>query len=116
MDNFPIGSECLLTFVSFLTCFLICIVIELVNIMLFDILDNKTTRERGNLRELVKYSKKPVLDSGNYRHGFTITEMKAITPGTYVLIASTYDSGEFGKLNVTINTSVNVKANVIAWS
>mmetsp|Transcript_7231 Transcript_7231/g.15447 ORF Transcript_7231/g.15447 Transcript_7231/m.15447 type:complete len:578 (+) Transcript_7231:926-2659(+) len=85
-----------------------------VNIMLFDILDNKTTREKGNLRELVKYSKKPVLDSGNYRHGFTITEMKSITPGAYVLIASTYDSGQLGKLIVTINTSVDVTANKIA--
>ena len=82
--------------------------------MLLGILENKTTGEKRHLRELVKFNKKPVLDSGNYRHGFTIAEMKSMNPGIYVIIASTYDSGQLGKFIVTIDTSVDVTANEIA--
>mmetsp|Transcript_457 Transcript_457/g.1167 ORF Transcript_457/g.1167 Transcript_457/m.1167 type:complete len:935 (-) Transcript_457:685-3489(-) len=85
-----------------------------VNIMLLGILDNKNAGNKRNLRELVKYSKKPVLDSGNYRHGFTVTEMKSINPGTYVLIASTYDKDQIGKFIVKMDTSIDVASNQIA--
>eukprot|EP00536_Pseudo-nitzschia_multiseries_P001686 jgi/Psemu1/317670/estExt_fgenesh1_pm.C_210051 len=87
-----------------------------VNIMLVGIPDKKITTDKTNLRELSKatLSVKPVLDSGNYRHGFTVTEMKSINPGTYVLIASTYNKDQLGKFIVTIDTSKDVAANQIA--
>ena len=81
--------------------------------MLLGIPENKNS-ERRNFRESVKSSKKPILDSGNYRHGFTITEMKSMNSGTYVLIASTYHTGQLGEFVVTIDSSVKVIANPIA--
>ena len=40
---------------------------------------------------------KPILDSGNYRHGFVVTEPKIVHEGTYVVIVSNWSSqgGEF---------------------
>ena len=82
--------------------------------MLLGIPEDKTPVQKRNLRESVKSSKKPILDSGNYRHGFTITEMRPINSGTYVLIASTYHAGQLGEFTVTIDSSVDIRANPIA--
>lgn len=85
----------------------------LVNIMLLRIPENKTKGKR-NLRESVQFSNKPILDSGSYRHRFTITEKKKINSGTYILIASTYHAGQLGEVIVTIDSSVDVIAKPIA--
>ena len=84
-----------------------------VNLMLVCIPKSKTA-EKQNLRESIQYGKKAVLDSGNYRHGFTITEKKIIDAGTYVLIASTFHAGQLGKCTITIDSSVGVLAKPIA--
>ncbi len=71
-------------------------------------------KEKRNLRESIQHGKKDILDSGNYRHGFTITEKKSIDAGTYVLIASTFHAGQLGKCTITIDSSVGVVAKPIA--
>ena len=108
--EFSIGHNCLPNLFSSFICFMI----EKVNIMLISLPDTKITRDKRNLRELVNYSKKPILDSGNYRHGFTITEMKLMDPGHYALIVSTYDGDQLGKFMVTIEASEKITTNYIA--
>jgi calpain-7 len=56
-------------------------------------------------REMAKSKRSPVLDSGNYRHGFTVTETKMLRAGTYLLLVSTFDAGELGSFVVTISSS-----------
>lgn len=85
----------------------------LVNIMLLRISENKTKVKR-NFRESAQFSNKPILDSGNYRHRFTITEKKLINSGTYILMASTYHAGQLGEFVVTIDSSVDAIAKPIA--
>ena len=74
------------------------------------LLSTSEVKKNRGLREAVQYSKKPVLDSGNYRHRFTITEKKSINPGTYVLVASTYHTDQLGECTITIDSSVGVSA------
>ena len=81
--------------------------------MLVDIPESKSTAKQ-NLRELIQYGKRVVLDSGNYRHGFTITEKKSIDAGSYALISSTFHAEQLGKCTITIDSSVGVVAKPIA--
>ena len=51
----------------------------------------------------------PVLDSGDYRHGFTVTERKKVPGGLYTLVASTFEPGQVGAFRVIIYASSKVK-------
>ena len=73
----------------------------------------KKTKIKRSFRESVQFSKGTILDSGSYRHKFTITERKSIDAGTYVLIASTYHAGQCGECILTIDSSVDVLAEPI---
>jgi len=84
-----------------------------VNILLLDIPENRTNTNRS-LRESVQLTRKPILDSGNYRHRFTTTEIKSIDPGTYVLIASTYHADQLGEFTITIDSSSDIAASPVA--
>ena len=81
--------------------------------MLLSIIENKTKTD-SNLRVAVQLSKEIMLDSGSYRHRFTITEKKLINSGTYILIVSTYHSGQIGEFIVTIDSSVAIVASPIS--
>ena len=73
-----------------------------VNVMLISIPQEDTndyrrqTRKRGN----------PTLDSGNYRHGFAVTETKKLGAGVYTLVVSTYNPGQLGVYNLKISCSI----------
>lgn len=73
-----------------------------------------STKVKRSLRESIQFNRKVILDSGNYRHRFTITEKKSINAGTYVLIASTYHAGQLGGCVITIDSSVAVLPKAIA--
>jgi calpain-7 len=62
------------------------------------------TRKRG----------KPVLDSGNYRHGFAVTERNKIPAGTYTMIVSTYSPGQVGVFSVKVASSVRTTMEIVA--
>jgi hypothetical protein len=83
------------------------------NILLLDIPENRTNTNRS-LRESVQLTRKPILDSGNYRHRFTTTETKSIDPGRYVLIASTYHADQLGEFTITIDSSSDIAASPVA--
>jgi hypothetical protein len=52
----------------------------------------------GAARELGE----PVLDSGNYRHGFAVTERSKILNGSYAVFVSTFHGSKYGKYHITI--------------
>jgi calpain-7 len=79
----------------------------LVNIMLISLSDKKQEVIR-QYRQVAKSSGKTILDSGNYRHGFTVTEMKSIGAGTHVLLISTYETGQLGPFAITIASSADI--------
>jgi len=81
-----------------------------INVMLLE----NNSRDPANLSELTKSMKNPILDSGNYRHGFIVTETKSISSGTYVLVCSTYHPGQIGKFILTVDSSVGIKITKIA--
>jgi hypothetical protein len=78
------------------------------------LLENNS-RDPTNFGELTKSTKnRPILDSGNYRHGFTVTGTKSICSGTYVLICSTFSPTQLGKFTLTVDSSVGIKVKPIA--
>lgn len=48
----------------------------------------------------------PVLDSGNYRHGFAATDRTKVSKGTYVVFVSSFHGAKLGKYHITIATSI----------
>lgn len=51
----------------------------------------------------------PVMDTGNYRHGFAVTKRKHVKAGAYVLIASNFSRGQKAVFQVKLFSSVKVK-------
>lgn len=56
---------------------------------------------------------KQVLDSGNYRHGFTVTERAKVPAGTYAMIVSTFNEGQLGVFNIKIAMSAAIEVREI---
>ena len=83
-----------------LTCFV-------VNVMLIS-LGGKEYESLSRYRELAKSHGRPILDSGNYRHGFAVTETKSISGGTYAIQVSTYNAGKLGAFEITIASSAKI--------
>ena len=54
-------------------------------------------------------SRQPTLDSGDYRHGFAVTERKRIPGGFYTLIVSTFYPGQVGSFRLVISSTVKLK-------
>jgi hypothetical protein len=67
----------------------------------------------GDYRQLAKTHGRPILDSGNYRHGFVVSERKQIPAGEYTLIVSSFHPGQVGAFHVNICSSVQVKIDEI---
>jgi hypothetical protein len=59
-------------------------------------------------RELAKSYGRPILDSGNYRHGFAVTETKSVSGGTYAVLVSTYNAGKVGPFEITVASSARI--------
>ena len=55
----------------------------------------------------------PILDTGDYRHGFAVSESIYIPPGFYTLVASTFAPGQVGKYLVHVFSSKEVSINEI---
>ena len=69
------------------------------NVMMLRLPSNPSSRE--GLMAAKQYGE-PILDSGNYRHGFAVTERSRILKGTYAVFVSTFHGGKVGKYNIDI--------------
>jgi calpain-7 len=78
-----------------------------VNIMLVS-LRGKKVEDLRQYRRLAETNGKPILDSGNYRHAFTVTGAKPISAGTHVIVVSTYEPGQLGSFEIAIDSSVEL--------
>ena len=47
----------------------------------------------------------PVIDTGAYRHGFAVSKVVFLQPGSYTLVASTFETGQVGKFMLHILSS-----------
>jgi len=63
------------------------------------------TPNNADVGKAVRRHGTPVLDSGNYRHGFTVTERLKIHPGTYAVIVSTFHPGKLGSYSMKVALS-----------
>lgn len=72
-----------------------------VNVLLLHV----QTDEGSDLRRLSRVSGKPVLDSGNYRHGFVVTPRTTIKAGVYTLFVSTFHAGKVGAFSIKLGAS-----------
>jgi len=50
-----------------------------------------------------------VIDSGKYRHGFLVTERKALCAGAYVLMASSFTAGQIGSFQLKCCSSQQIE-------
>lgn len=55
----------------------------------------------------------PAVDTGNYRHGFVATVTKKVPKGAYTMIASTFSTGQIGAFRLKVNSSVNLKFDMV---
>ena len=61
-----------------------------------------TSGDNGDTQRMARSRGRPVLDSGNYRHGFAVTERMEMQPGIYVMIVSTFHPGKVGSYGIKI--------------
>ena len=85
--------------------------LNLVNVMLIALPSGDYTDM--NTRQMTRGRGKPKLDSGNYRHGFAVTERKKIDPGAYTLVVSTFNQGQVGAFSVKVSSSVKTRFDAI---
>eukprot|EP00804_Cyclotella_cryptica_P011617 CCRYP_017509-RA/>CCRYP_017509-RA protein AED:0.04 eAED:0.04 QI:113/0.83/0.71/1/0.66/0.57/7/1872/973 len=54
----------------------------------------------------------PIVDSGDYRYGFVVTERVLLPPGSYTIVVSTFEVGELGSfiLHVMSDNQVDIEA------
>jgi hypothetical protein len=81
-----------------------------VNVMLV----NLQKIDSNDIRSMARNYGKITLDSGNYRHGFAVTERKKIPSGTYTIIVSTFNPGQRGVYTIKIASSVAIEARAVA--
>lgn len=71
-------------------------------------LGGKEYESLSRYRDLAKSHGRPILDSGNYRHGFAVTETKLISGGTYAVLVSTYNAGILGSFEIIVASSAKI--------
>ena len=49
-----------------------------------------------------------VIDSGNYRYGFTVTERENLRPGDYVVVVSNYHENDLTTFKLKVYSSTNM--------
>eukprot|EP00567_Pseudictyota_dubia_P006409 CAMPEP_0197438408 /NCGR_PEP_ID=MMETSP1175-20131217/5418_1 /TAXON_ID=1003142 /ORGANISM="Triceratium dubium, Strain CCMP147" /LENGTH=899 /DNA_ID=CAMNT_0042968133 /DNA_START=47 /DNA_END=2743 /DNA_ORIENTATION=- len=59
--------------------------------------------------------RKPVIDTGDYRHGFVATNAIWVPGGKYTLVASTFHRGQTGRFQIELKSSVKLNPIPIAW-
>ncbi|CAJ1966829.1 unnamed protein product [Cylindrotheca closterium] len=72
-----------------------------VNVMLIRV---QKTGNNDFRQASMKYGK-IALDSGNYRHGFAVTNRAKVAAGTYTIVVSTFNPGQVGPFSVRIASS-----------
>lgn len=55
----------------------------------------------------------PIVDTGNYRHGFVATATKKVPKGFYTMIASTFNVDQIGAFRLKVSSSVKLSINMI---
>lgn len=60
-------------------------------------------------KRVTRISREPSIDSGDYRHGFTITKRCRVPGGVYTLVASSFYPGEIGSFRIVIESSLKLK-------
>lgn len=60
-------------------------------------------------KRVKKLSREPVLDSGDYRHGFTVAERMRVPSGVYTLIVSSFHPGQVGSFRLVAKSSAKLK-------
>ena len=73
-----------------------------VNVMLIRV----QKAESNDFRQATKKHGKIALDSGNYRHGFAVTNRATIAAGTYTAVVSTFNPGQVGPFSIRIASSM----------
>ena len=68
----------------------------------------------NDFRQSARKYGKITLDSGNYRHGFAVTNRAKVAPGTYTMIVSTFNAGQVGPYSVRIASSVALEVQELA--
>ena len=81
------------------------------NVMLVALKDQSESHQ--DLRRLTQTRGKPTLDSGNYRHGFVVTERMKIPAGEYTLIVSPFNPGQVGAFQVKVCSSLCLSINSV---
>jgi len=56
-----------------------------------------------------KLGEEPVVDTGNYRNGFTATKRSCLKTGAYIIIASTFEPQQLGMFYLTVTTSIPLR-------
>lgn len=55
-------------------------------------------------------SGRPIIDTGNYRHGFVVSQRTSLPPGAYTLVVSNYHAGQTGFYTLKVLSNVrNIK-------
>ena len=62
--------------------------------------------DSGSIPSEVEYNPVEEASSGSYRNGCAILECPKLEPGTYTLVASTFDAGQIGPFILTIASSL----------
>eukprot|EP00957_Ditylum_brightwellii_P172218 13110645-Ditylum_brightwellii.AAC.1 len=65
-------------------------------------------------KRIHRLSAPPVIDTGDYRHGFIATNPVFVPGGIYTLVASTFHPGQAGGFNMTVASSVKLNLSPIA--
>jgi hypothetical protein len=53
----------------------------------------------------LKAAGEPVIDTGNYRHGFVVSTRTSLSPGAYALVVSNFHVGQTGFYTVKVSSS-----------
>ena len=61
--------------------------------------------DNNDFRQATMKYGKIALDSGNYRHGFAVTNRAKVAAGTYTVVVSTFNPGQVGPFSVRISSS-----------
>ena len=56
--------------------------------------------------KFVKASGRPIIDTGNYRHGFVVSGRTFVPAGSYTLVVSNYHSGQTGFYTLKVSSNV----------
>mmetsp|Transcript_12280 Transcript_12280/g.26824 ORF Transcript_12280/g.26824 Transcript_12280/m.26824 type:complete len:105 (+) Transcript_12280:3938-4252(+) len=65
-------------------------------------------QQQQNGKRIHHLYEQPIIDSGDYRHGFTVTEPIYVSAGDYTLVASTFEVGQVGNYIVKVLSSRDV--------